>query len=230
MSRFRFPSLLTSARALIIVLCSLMTLMILGYTSYRIYQELFRQRNVSNIVNTENNPNAQVKINLGLFESLKGSPYLMATITSQHNYRQSYYEKEALNIRNFLFFNTSDKSAWRLVTSNNFLFLRYEKLGLSTPPGDVVKNVQGMWYEVVTADSDGDKRLTADDRKTIAVSDVSGKNYTEIIRQVDQVLGTHQPNDSTLLVFYTSSAKHFVTEINIPARQAVITQQLPPLE
>ncbi|MCC5635948.1 hypothetical protein LC593_08775 [Nostoc sp. CHAB 5844] len=230
MSRFRFPSLLTSVRALIIIICGLITLMISGYTAYRIYQELFRERNVSHIVNTETDANIQVHINLGLFELLKGTPYLMAAITSQQNYRQSYYEKEASSIRNFLFLNTNDKSAWRLVPNNNFLFLRHERLNLSTPPRDVVKNVQGIWYEVITADSNGDKRLTTDDRKTIAVSDVSGKNYTELIHQVDQVLGKHQLNDSTLLVFYTSGAEHFVTEINIPVRQAVVTKQLPPLE
>ncbi|ALF55512.1 hypothetical protein ACX27_26055 [Nostoc piscinale CENA21] len=130
----------------------------------------------------------------------------------------------------FLFFNTSDQSAWKLVTNNNSLFLRYQQLGLSTPPENVVKKVQGIWYEVVTADSDGDKHLTASDRKTIAVSDFAGKSYTEIIRQVDQVVGTHQPNDSTLLVFYTSEAKNFVTEINIPERKAVVTKQLPLLD
>ncbi|MBE9004559.1 hypothetical protein IQ259_05805 [Fortiea sp. LEGE XX443] len=230
MSRFRFPTWLTSARLLIILASGLITLIISGYTAYRIYQGLFRERLVSNIVNTETTPNVQVKTNLGVFEPLKGTNYLMAAVSFQQNYRQSYYEKEASSIRNFLFFNTSDKSARKLVLNNNFLFLRHEKLGQSNPLEDVVKNVQGVWYEVVTADSDGDKRLTTDDKKTVALSHVSGENYTEIIRQVDRIWSTHQPNDSTLLVFYTSDAKNFVTEIHIPVRQAVITQQLPSLE
>ncbi|MBE9206693.1 hypothetical protein IQ244_09240 [Nostoc sp. LEGE 06077] len=204
--------------------------MISGYIAYRIYQETLRQRNASDIVNTETNTDIQVKINLGSFEPIKGTPYLMAAVSSQQIYRQSYYEKEASSTRNFLFFHVNDKSSWKLIPNNNFLFLRHEKLSLSTPPGDVPKNVGGLWYEVVKADSDGDKRLTESDRKTIAFSDISGKNYTEIIAQVDKVLGTHQLNDSTLLFFYTSGAEHFVTEINIPARQAVVTRQLPPLE
>jgi len=230
MSRFQLPSWLTSMKMLIISVSSLILLMILGYTAYKSYQQLFRERPVSDIVNTETNPNIQVKIYLGSFEALNGTPYLMAPVTSQQNYRQSYYEKEASSISNFLFFNSSDKSARRVVPNNKFLFLRSEKLEQSKSPKDGVKKVLGIWYEVVTADSDGDKRLTTDDHKTVALSDVSGENYTEIIRKIDQILGTYQRNDSTLLVFYKSGAKHFVTEINIPARQAVVTQQLPSLE
>ncbi|MBD2593440.1 hypothetical protein H6G74_03740 [Nostoc spongiaeforme FACHB-130] len=230
MSRFRFPNFLTTIRAIIIVLCGLMTFSILGYAAYRIYQELFRERHVGDIVNLETDSDVKVQFSLNSFEVIKGTPYLMSTISSQQNYRQSYYEKEAASIRNFLFFNTSDQSAWKLIPNNNSLFVRYQTLGLSTPPENVIKKVQGIWYEVVTADSDGDKRLTASDRKTIAVSDFAGKNYTEVIRQVDQVLGTHQPNEATFLVFYTSDAKNFVTEINIPKRKVVVTKPLPPLE
>ncbi|ALF55511.1 hypothetical protein ACX27_26050 [Nostoc piscinale CENA21] len=104
MSRFRFPSLLTAIRAIIILLCGLMTFSILGYAAYRIYQELFRERHVGDIVNLEPDSDVQVKFNLVLFEVIRGTPYLMATISSQQNYRQSYYEKEAASIRNFFIF------------------------------------------------------------------------------------------------------------------------------
>jgi capsid portal protein len=208
----------------------LVVLLVLGYMAYRIYQDVFGKRTVSNVVNSESNANVQTKISLSSFESLNGTPYLIAAVSSEQDYRQSYYEKEATSIRNFLFVNGSDKSARRLVTKNNFLFLAYEKLGQQTQPQTVVNNVRGILYQVVTSDTNGDKRLSSSDRKTIALSDVSGANYTEVIPQVDIVLGTHQKDEATLLVFWASGGKNFVTEINIPARKVTLTKQLPPLE
>lgn len=229
MSRYRLFSWLTSVKAMIFLVIGLVALGVLGYTAYRIYQDLFRERSISSVVNLETNANVPVQMSLDTFASLKGTPYLMATITSQQNYRQSYYGKEASSIRNFLFFNASDKSAQKLLPNNNFLFLRHEKLGQLTPTGEFINKVQGIWYEVVTDDSNNDQHLTTQDQKTIAVSEASGANFTEVIRQVDQVVGTHQPDDKTFLVFYASAGNHFVTEINIPSLRAVMTQQLPSL-
>lgn len=229
MSRSRLFSLLTSVKAMIFLVVGLTALAVLGYTAYRIYENLFRERSISSLVNLETDTHELVDMSLDAFESLKDTPYLMATIRYQKHYRQSYYDKETSIIRNFLFFNTSDKSAQKLIPNNNFLFLRYEKLGQQMPTGDLFNKVQGIWYEVVTTDSNNDQRLTTEDQKTIAVSEASGANFTEVIRQVDKLVGTHQPDDETLLVFYASTGKHFVTEINIPTRRAVMTQQLPSL-
>ena len=230
MTLSRFLRLLTSNKALILRLLSLMSFVVLSYTAYRIYQQIFQERSVSGVVNIENNSNVHSKMSLGGFQPLNGTPFLMAAISSQQNYQQSYYDKEALGIRNFLFFNSQDKSARKLVPKNEFLFLRSENLGKQTPQGNIITNVRGIWYELVTADSNGDKRLTREDDKTIAVSDVSGASYTEIIRQVDRVLATHQPNETTFLIFYTSGRKNFVTEININTRTVLVTQELPLLE
>jgi hypothetical protein len=208
----------------------LVVLVVLGYMAYRIYQNVFGERTVSNVVNTEINANVKTKISLSSFESLNGTPYLIAAVSSEQDYRQSYYEKEATSIRNFLFVNGSDKSARRLVTKNDFLFLAYEKLGQQTQQQSVVNKVRGILYQVVTSDTNGDNRLNSSDRKTIALSDVSGANYTEVIPQVDIVLGTHQKEEAALLVFWVSGGKNFVTEINIPARKVTLTKQLPSLE
>jgi hypothetical protein len=90
--------------------------MFLGYGAYRIYQGLFRERNVFDVVNLEsNNGNLQQQMYLGVFEPLNGTPYLIAAISSQQNYRQTYYDKEALSIRNFLFFDASNKTGRKLI-------------------------------------------------------------------------------------------------------------------
>ena len=133
MTRSQFLRLLKSTKALILLFFGLITLVVLSYTAYRIYQQIFQERSVSGVVNIENNSSVHSKMSLGGFQPLNGTPFLMAAISSQQNYQQSYYDKEALGIRNFLFFNSQDKSARKLMPKNEFLFLRSENLGKQTP-------------------------------------------------------------------------------------------------
>jgi len=226
----RLIRLIQSANAFIFFGVGLLLLSVLGYTAYQIYQSSFRERTISGIVNTENTPQTEpAKMSLGTFMPIEGTPYHFAPISAEQNYRQDYYDKAALSTRNYLVLNTKDKSAVRLVPNNDALFLSIEKLGQPAKSGNL-KKTEGLWYQVVKADTNGDKRLTESDRKVIAVSEVSGKSYKELIFQVEQVLGSSQTSPNTLLVIYRTNAKNFVSEIDLKAQKVVSTKELPPIE
>ena len=93
-----------------------------------------------------------------------------------------------------------------------------------------INKVNGIWYTLVTEDTNNDRRLDSRDKKTIAVSDVSGNGYTEIIKKVDRVIGSHQKNQNTVLVFYESGGKNIFSEIDVVQRKLVIEQNLPALD
>jgi uncharacterized protein YxjI len=76
-------------------------------------------------------------------------------------------------------------------------------------------------------DTNDDKRLSEADRKTIAVSDVSGANYTEVIPKVDRLLNTFQISETNVLMIYETDGKSFVTELDLGQRIAVETKELP---
>ena len=97
-------------------------------------------------------------------------------------------------------------------------------------PQTKINKVNGIWYTVVTSDTNKDKRLDSRDQKVIAVSDVSGNGYTELIKKVDRVLGSHQKNQNNVLVFYESGGKNFVAEIDIFQRKLLIEQNLPNID
>ena len=135
-----------------------------------------------------------------------------------------------------MFINGNDKSAKKLLTKNNLLFLNAQNV-LENPQNVVEQNAQtkinkvnGIWYTVVTADTNNDKRLDGRDQKTIAVSDVSGSGYTELIDKVDRVLGSHQKNQNNVLVFYESGGKNFLAEIDISGRKLLTEQNLPVID
>jgi hypothetical protein len=172
------------------------------------------------------------KMVLGNFELLSGSPFLLATVNTvqdeRYQFSSSSSGSSSTYVHNYLFFNRTDLSAHRLVPKNDWLFLQHEKLG-QYRNGDLIK-VEGLWYAVVKEDTSSDKQLTELDRKTIAMSDVAGKSYTEVISQVDRILGTHRKGATTLQIFYSLNDKNFVTEINIQTRQVIRTRELPSIQ
>ena len=95
-------------------------------------------------------------------------------------------------------------------------------------PVAAIKTVKTLWYVQVLADTNGDKTLTDLDRKQIAISDVSGGNYTGVIKDIDKILLVYPKGLDRRLVFYTSGTKHFVADVDIPNRKATI-KQLPAL-
>ena len=220
---------LKSANVLLFFFLGLIMLVVFGYAGYYIFRDISRERSVYNSVNQESKTDVKVKMNLDNFQSLSGTPYLMAAISSQQNYRHSYYDKTAGSIRNYLFVNGNDKSAKRLLPKNDFLFLDAKNV-VEQNPQTKINKVNGIWYTVVNADTNNDKRLDDRDQKTIAVSDVSGNGYTELIKKVDRVLGSHQKNKNNVLVFYESGGKNFFAEIDVSGRKLLTEQNLPVID
>ncbi len=206
------------------LIIGLIVLVVFGFGGYQLGRFFLREPTAGSVANKKPQKDNKVKISLGNFQELEGTPYLMAPVNSQPNYRQDSSEKKALTIRNYLFVNANDKSAKRLVPGNDFLFVNAQKVVLERRDDQIVR---GMWYEVVKADSNKDKILDNRDNKTIAVSDVSGNDYTEVIDEVDKLLGSHQKNSTTLLVFYELDGREYIGEIDILKRVLVENQVLP---
>lgn len=202
-------------------------LVVFGYGGYQIGRYFLTKRITSNLVSKEIEQNDKIKMALGTFRELEGTPYLMAPVNYQENHRQIYYDKNTLQVYNYLFFNANDKSAQRLVNSNKFLFLNAQEVVLQRRDDKIVT---GMWYEVVKADTNNNGRLDDQDKKTIAISDVSGSDYTEVIDEIDRLLGYHQKNSTTLLVFYEFDGREYVAEISMDRRVLVEKQVLPSIK
>jgi hypothetical protein len=87
--------------------------------------------------------------------------------------------------------------------------------------------VQRLLYHLVKADTNDDDRLDDQDRQAIAISDPNGKNYRELLQDLDSVWQIHQHNDQTVFVFYRIADQDYVAEINPIQGQVVSRQTLP---
>jgi hypothetical protein len=203
-------------------------IIVLGFSAYQIYKYVTRDRIAASVIfNNPGDPNVKTtKVGLGNFEIVEGTPYRIAPVTIEQSVDRGYYEKGAVSPTNYLVLNVIDKSAIRLVPKNTTLFIQTQKIGKNDKQGRLVK-ASGIWYTVVKADTNDDKRLSESDRKTIAVSDVSGANYTEVIPKVDRLLNTFQLNETNVLMIYETDGKSFVTELDLSQRKALETKELP---
>jgi hypothetical protein len=192
----------------------------------------------------------QAKLQLGAFQELAGSDYLMAAVSSSGSreefIKESYSSREENRYtRNFLFVNMVDQSSHLLFPGNDLLILSSENLIGKAEAKPPAKNaapqspdqapekaekkdgnaVRWICYRVIKADTDNDKRLNANDLLTIALSDVSGLNYIELLSDVRAVL--HQTRrDDALIFIYTANGKNHIAEINLQTKQLISSKPL----
>lgn len=227
MNRSRFFKYIQSANSVIIFTGGLLLLSVLIYIVYHIAKDVFGARKVADVINTDSSGELNTKIVLSSFERLEGTDYLFSPLLGEQSYRQDYYDKGATSVRNYLFVNINDRSAQYLFSHNRFLLLRTEKILVDLTQDQ--EKVTALWYEIVQNDTNQDQRLTEMDEKVIALSDVSGNNYREVL-SVDVVLGSYQKDDNNLLLFYESNQKNWVTEINVMTRKAIVPTELPTIK
>jgi hypothetical protein len=184
------------------------------------------------------------------FEQLNGTPYLYAPIYVAEQERKSILKQiksvgssssedrwnyGETDIRNYMFVHRDNLSASRLLKDNSSRILQLEEIGEPLPPkksnpdemkSNRLKTVKALWYVRAVADTNGDKQLSDLDRKQIGISDVSGANYTEIIKDIDKILLNSRIGLDRRLVIYMSGGKRFAANITLPTR-TVTVKELP---
>jgi hypothetical protein len=224
----RFFKFIQSANSVIIFTGGILLLSVLVYAVYHIARDVFGEKEISDVVNTDSSGELNTKMTLSSFDRLAGTDYLFSPLLGEQSYRQDYYDKGSTSVRNYLFLNINDRSAQYLFSHNRFLLLRTEKILVDLAKDQ--EKVTALWYEIVQTDTNQDKRLTETDQKIIALSDVSGGNYKEVLSGIDVILGSYQKDDTTLLLLYESQQKSWVTEINITTRKAIEPTELPTIK
>ncbi len=180
------------------------------------------------------------------FQPINGTPYLYAPIyVATEEQRQSISKQiksavysrnwdSSIDIRNYMFVHRDNLSASKLLPNNTGRIIEMQQLGESLTPNKAgkkyssptaeQKKITTFWYTKVAADTNGDKVLDSKDRKSIALSDVSGANYTEVIQDIDKIILIHPKGIDRRLVIYTTASKYFVADVNIPKRTVAIKE------
>ncbi|CAN5571808.1 hypothetical protein BH10ACI1_BH10ACI1_11270 [soil metagenome] len=178
----------------------------------------------------------KLELNYRGFDRIEGSDFLVCPLSNQ--------EKAFKGIKfvtfNYLFLNIQDFSThWLFPTNNQIINTLYQiplensqNIGKNQyhekhPPfydGNLYSEeiIQTGWLLFVFT-----KTEMSQDRKIIALSDVSGGNLVEIINDVDFIYDKVRVNKDSLILMYHSSEKNLVSEIKLSEKRILKTKELP---
>jgi hypothetical protein len=180
-----------------------------------------------------------VEKHLSAFHPIEGTDYLIAYISGNPEDRadsspfnwveRGYSGYSGYEIYNYVFFGKGTETFNRLLPGNDHVVLQI--MGFpSGAPTETPEDFEPIrWWLFVLAKSDTDKNgiLNYDDKLTIGVTDVGGNRPTEVIPDVDHVLGhTLKEEEDTLFVIYHSLDKNYVAKIDLPGRQVLSTTEI----
>lgn len=178
-------------------------------------------------------PIANPKI-LGSFYPIHGTHYQLASIISSGDGESSYDFSQLFSrgrfdysVYNYVFLDTQSESVYALLPNNEDSILSIQ--GYPVPDANATPTIPVAWwfYTLAKDDTNQDEKLTLADEKTLAISDVGGKGYTELVSGVDQVLGDVYKDGNILLLIYRAKGKNFLAHIDLTSRKVTQTTELP---
>lgn len=172
---------------------------------------------------------------LGGFAPIRGTDYLVAPILRDVTARASSgfsmsspgYTPETTH--NLIFLNQRDETIRQLLPTNDQVFVYRESFPEQRDEDEEAVPIAWFLYGVVAADTNDDGQLDQGDRLTLAVSDVGGQGYTEVLADVETVLGTTQRDPNTLLVIVRQDDAYQLARIDLPSRTLANLTPFPPL-
>jgi len=172
-----------------------------------------------------------VKKELSPFSQVAGTQILIAGLfggedrsSSGIDFSLSSGREYSYYVYNYIFFDMESEKFLTLLPSNEYLVLN--KNGFPNSEGNLAPPKWWL-YSVVKSDTNQDKRLNDQDKSTLAVSDVDGKNYVELIPDVDQALGQFMKSDTLLFYFYRQNNKKYYAKIDLQSRSVLSTAEYP---
>jgi len=181
-----------------------------------------------------------VEKHLSAFKPIEGTNYMIADISGNPRANErgnfspfrwiesGYSGYSGYEIYNYVFFSSETETFNKLLPTNEYVVLQIVGFPSGAPTDKPEDFKPVMWWLYVLAKTDTDKNGILDykDKITIGVTDVGGNNPTELIPDIDNMLGNMLKNDDTLFVMYHSLDKNYVAKIDLPSRTVVSTNEM----
>ena len=181
--------------------------------------------------NPSNNPDS---LTLNQFHSIQGTSILVATVEQEDarvgdisarwfNFRNGYA------VSNLIFLDGDTLSSHSLFeTNNNAVIGLYQFPSPNFDSYSSAEQVEVKWlvYEIAKSDTNSDGKINSKDLSTVAISDVNGKSYTEIIGDVSDIYGMDLFESNVLLLVYQSKGIYTVVKIDLNQKNIVDSEPL----
>jgi hypothetical protein len=171
------------------------------------------------------NSTPRYKATLGIFQNLKGTPYLMSAVTSNawRSDQSSSYDSSGSSgeTRNLVFLDANSLASHRLFDTNGYIITQTDQYTQKVNDKDVT---QWLVHQVLKGDTNGNKRLDRNDLRTFAISSANGKGYAEVITGITEIFGLTMVNSGKLVVVYRKNKAKTASIIDLEKRAIASTQ------
>ncbi|WP_299413178.1 hypothetical protein [Acaryochloris sp. IP29b_bin.148] len=176
---------------------------------------------------------------LQAFESIPGTPYLVANIAQVKAGKSrisssEFYSRQGGGIANLVFLDSGSLESHSLFDTNQYTIVEAKQYPLDepapNPEAKKIKKTARFVYQVLKKDTNGDKYLDSRDHRTIAISDAFGKQYVEVLTDISQLFNLQPLTGNRLLVVYVKNGTKMVSIIDLSQRKVIQTSNLTKLE
>lgn len=225
MEENRFFKLVWRFNGLVISVAGVLSVCVLLFVVFKLFQDATRERTTKNIVNIEENAAVKESWSLGQFSESNDHKILMIPLHSDQSFDRGYFSKSSNSTRNYLFINTETFEQKWLFDHTNYLIERSDRLR----KGDYNSKEPtiAILYQLVKLDSDHNNRLSAGDLTTIAITTPDGSGYKELITEVELVVDYTLLNEKELFLIYQKSSISYSAIVNLQSMAVTNTGQLP---
>lgn len=172
---------------------------------------------------------------LQAFESIPGTPYLVANIAQVKAGKSrisssEFYSRKGGGIANLVFLDSGSLESHSLFDTNQYTIFEAKQYPLDEQaPNSEEKKIKPtarFVYQVLKKDTNGDKYLDTRDHRTIGVSDAFGKQYVEVLTDISELFNLQALTSNRLLVVYVKNGTKMASILDLTQRKVVQTNAL----
>ena len=206
--------------AIVILFAGILAIGVLAVVMWFFVKDATRTRHVNNVASVAGEVIDKSKAEIGDFTRIDGIKVLRASLSVKQEYAFSSGSKEANSIRNYLFFDPTQKSTYWLKNNSDGLILSTHNLP-EHDYRDKDKTTIAFIYVLVEKDTNNDGKLTENDLKDIAISEANGERFKVVINDVDRLNGVSLLENGHALILYSAAYSLKVADVDLQSQKLV---------
>ena len=186
---------------LLIVLLGASSLIFIGWMSWS--GTPWQRRGAIEVPAAQDEKASPVFLQFGRVKNIPGADTQMMELTAEDKSGKFSSSGYANEIRNVLFLTGSEKKArWLFPTHGNLILVADQLREDSGSLRAREKPISALYFEYVTSDTNGDKKLSSKDLSKIALAKPDGTDFVEVLDGVTRVLSYEMLDSHRLRVIY----------------------------
>jgi len=223
--------------AIAIALAAIAVIGISVFVMTQLWQDMTRTRHANQVVNVDDGDtslNETFSYGRSWFD--KDNQAVIVPLQISQEYERSMQfgssgpsKGTSQNTLNHLIVSPETGSSRWLFPDNNQLIIKRHSISRPLDAQEENQKAVARLYQIVTADSNGDKRLSERDRKTLIITMPDRTTPTALIADYDELLSAHHPDDNSFEILIKAAGKFTVYKFAIATHKQISKLELPAL-